>query len=218
MAAPALALTDEQTIEQHEVCMGSAVMSAGTLADTLYYRATVMPDGKLVVGYYAFWSTERPWGNNWMTWTVLPSLAIDLVYSHGMFFGPGVQRFAYGRGDVEGVRVAYVRAENGSLIVDSAVAQDVRHRTVQLSAADVMSVDSQRPTFYSDVWSHQLGGKGLKSRSDLSSVRCYGAGHIEPLPEQLIAEYKLDRRAKPAHVEGLGGHLLTPATTRTARR
>lgn len=208
--------TDEELIERREVCVGSAVMSAGKLGDTLYYQATTMPDGKLVVGYYAFWSEERPWGNNWMTWSVVPALAIDLVYSHGLFVGPGYQRFAYGRGDVEGFRIEYARETDGSLRVSHAVANDALHQTVQLSAEDVMSLDPTRPTLYSKVWSHQLGGRGVRSRSDLRSVRCYGAGRIEPLPQRLVEEYTLAKRAKPAHVEALGGHLLSP--TRTAKR
>jgi hypothetical protein len=56
------------------------VASAGRLGDVLYYRATEAPDGTVHVGYFAFFSEERPWGNNWLTWTVVPALAVDMVY------------------------------------------------------------------------------------------------------------------------------------------
>ena len=58
----ATASTSAETvaIEQREVCVGSSVASAGVLGDTLFYRAAMLPDGKLAVGYYAFFS-EEPW-------------------------------------------------------------------------------------------------------------------------------------------------------------
>lgn len=195
---------DEETIESHEVCVGSSVVSAGALADTLYYRAVMRADGKLVVGYYAFWSEERPWGNNWMTWTLLPALAIDMVYSHGFIVGPGYQRFAYGKEDVEGFRIEYTREPDGQLRVEKAVANNALHQTVSLTSDEVMAIDGTRPTLYSDVWSHQLGGKGIKSKNDLAQLRCFGPGKIKPLTKQLADSYALGRRARPAHVESLG--------------
>src|SRR5271166_3575863 len=61
--------TDEQAeIEREPICVGSSVKSAGALSDILYYRAVARQDGKIEVGYFAFFSEERPWGNNWLTW------------------------------------------------------------------------------------------------------------------------------------------------------
>jgi hypothetical protein len=199
---------DAAAIERREICVGSAVASAGTLGDTLFYRATQLPDGKLVVGYFAFFSEERPWGNNWMTWTVLPALAIDMVYSHGLLIAPGMQRALSGKGDVEGFRIVYDPLPDGTLRVDRAVADDASHSLVDLTAADVLALDPERPTLYSNVWSHQLGARGLRSRSELAYVRCFGRGHIAPLPVVIEDDFALGGRAQPAHVEALGGRML----------
>jgi hypothetical protein len=199
---------EEAAIEQREICVGSSVASAGTLGDTLYYRAAQLSDGKLVVGYFAFFSQERPWGNNWLTWTVVPAVAVDMFYSHGLFFGPGVQRAAHGKGDVEGFRIVYDLRPDGTLTVESAVADDGSHDVVRLGAADVMRMDPARPTFYSDVWSHQLGARGVTKHSDLAYVRCFGPGHVRPLPAAIDDEFALGGRAPPAHVEALGGRVI----------
>jgi hypothetical protein len=199
---------EEAAIEQHEVCVGSAVASAGKLADTLYYRAAQLPNGKVVVGYFAFFSQERPWGNNWLTWTLLPAIAVDMFYSHGLFFGPGVQRAASGKGDVEGFRIVYDLRSDGTLKVESAVADNGTHGTVHLAAADVMRMDANRPTFYSEVWSHQLGARGVRKHSDLAYVKCFGPGMVRRLPDDIENEFALADRAPPAHIEALGGRVL----------
>src|SRR5262249_9777199 len=90
------AVAERVAIESREVCVGSTVASAGTLGDTLYYRASVLPNGNIAVGYYAFFSEERPWGNNWLTWTVIPALAVDMVYTRALFTAPGLQRALHG--------------------------------------------------------------------------------------------------------------------------
>jgi hypothetical protein len=201
---------EQAQIERQPVCIGSSVSSAGALSDTLYYRAVKTPDGKVQVGYFAFWSEERPWGNNWMTWSVFPALAVDLVYSRALFVAPGLQRYLYGAGDVEGVGVTYDRAADGSLHVDHAQADDETHDAVALSKSDILAVDAERPTFYSRAWSHQLGGVGARSRSELAYVRCYDENSIRPLPMSVAREFKVDGddRAPPAHVERTGGRRL----------
>ena len=199
---------EEAAIERREICVGSSVASSGDLGETLYYRAAMLPDGKLAVGYFAFFSEERPWGNNWMTWTFFPALAVDMFYTRSMFVGPGLQRVMYGKGDVEGFRVIYELRPDGSLEVDRAEADDGSHDPVRLARADVMALDPKRPTFYSNVWSHQLGGRGLRDKSALSYVRCYGPGHVRPLPDKVAADFALAGRAPPAHVEALGGRVL----------
>jgi hypothetical protein len=71
-----------------------------------------------------------------------------------------------------------------------------------------MALDPRRPTFYSDVWSHQLGGRGLRDKSELSYLRCFGPGHLRPLTDALSDEFALAGRAPPAHVEALGGRVV----------
>ncbi|MCL2448091.1 MAG: hypothetical protein FWD17_03995, partial [Polyangiaceae bacterium] len=80
---------EEARIEAQPICIGSTTHSAGDLSDVLYYRAIARDDGRIEVGYFAFFSEERPWGNNWMTWTVLPALAVDLTYSRTLLVAPG---------------------------------------------------------------------------------------------------------------------------------
>lgn len=202
------ASSEEAAIERQEICIGSSVVSAGELADTLYYRSVRTPEGKLAVGYFAFFSEERPWGNNWLTWTVLPALVVEMVYSRALLVAPGVQRAMYGKGDVEGARIYYDVAADGTLSVDHAVADDGTHRDVVLSRGDLFSVDPARPVLYSDVWSHQLGGKGARSKDDLAYLRCYKDAQIRPLPDAVALEFNADGegrgRAVPAHVEAMG--------------
>jgi hypothetical protein len=192
-------------IEQREICVGSKIESSGRLADALYYQATVLPSGKLAVGYFAFFSDERPWANNWLTWTLVPALAIDMFYTRAAFLGPGLQRALSGKGDVEGFRVIYDVRPDGSLVVESAMADDGTHDPVRLEAKDILALDPERPTFYSNVWSHQLGGRGVTSMADLAYVRCYGPGRVLPLSDAVFDEFALRGRAQPAHVEALGG-------------
>ena len=201
---------EQAAIERQEVCVGSSVVSAGRLADTLYYRAVSTPDGKLAVGYFAFFSEERPWGNNWLTWSLIPALAIDLVYSRALLVAPGWQRLKYGKGDVEGVRVFYDVDAQGALRLDHAVADDGLHQGVVLGRGDALAVDPARPTFYTDVWSHQLGGRGARSFHDLAYVRCYGPGHVRVLTDSIAREFNVEHRARPAHVEGMGVALAGP--------
>jgi hypothetical protein len=215
---PRGAQTSEQAaIESQPVCIGSSVDSAGSLSDVLYYRAIANGDGHVRVGYFAFFSEERPWGNNWLTWSVLPALAVDLVYSRALLVAPGVQRAMYGAGDVEGVEVAYDVAADGSLRLDHAVADDRTERPITLTRALAYAIDPARPTFYTDIWSHQLGGRGARSRADLAYVRCYEGDSIRPLPESVARVFRVEGRAGPAHVERDGGHRLDTTEILTAQ-
>jgi hypothetical protein len=212
-----LQTTEQVSIERQPVCIGSSVASAGTLSDVLYYRATATSDGHVRVGYFAFFSEERPWGNNWLTWSVIPALAVDLVYSRALLVAPGVQRAMYGAGDVEGVEVVYDVTPDGSLRVDHAVADDRTERPITLTRDDAYALDPKRPTFYSEVWSHQLGGRGLQSPTELAYVRCYEGDSIRPLAESVAGAFRVERRAGPAHVERGGGHRLDSAEILTAQ-
>jgi hypothetical protein len=199
----------QAAIEGQSVCIGSAVASAGRLGDVLYYRATQAADGTVHVGYFAFFSEERPWGNNWLTWTVVPALAVDMVYSRALLVAPGLQRALYGAGDVEGVTIVYRRDAVGRLSIDRAFVDDRSERQIELSRAEILALDPQRPTFYSDVWSHQLGGRSAGKRADLVDERCYQGDSVRPLPDRVARAFHLDgRRAAPAHVERLGGRRL----------
>jgi hypothetical protein len=212
--------TDEQAeIESQPICIGSAVRSAGALSKVLYYRAVAREDGTIEVGYFAFFSEERPWGNNWLTWSVVPALAVDLFYSRALLVAPGLQRALYGGGDVEGVKVVYSRLPAGKLWVDRAVADDGTHDTVALTRDQVFAFDPARPTFYTRVWSHQLGGHGLTNRADLAYERCYSAGSIRPLPDSVARAFRVDadHRAPPAHVEQAEGRRLDVAQSLIAR-
>jgi hypothetical protein len=201
---------EEALIESQPVCIGSTVASAGELSKVLYYRAAHTKDGGVAVGYFAFFSEERPWGNNWLTWSVLPSLAVDMVYSRTLFVAPGLQRALYGPGDVEGVAVTYDLTEDGRLRLDHAVADDHDERPTTLSRAEVYALDPARPTFTADNWSHQLGHRA-KPGEQLAYVRCYEGDSIRPLPDALAQRFRIDEdRAGPAHVErGEGPQVAT---------
>jgi hypothetical protein len=202
---------EEAAIERKEICVGSTVASAGDLAEDVYYRAAIAPSGQVIVGYFVFFSEERPWGNNWLTWTVLPALAVDLVYSRALMVMPGLQRALYGKGDVEGVRIVYDVGRDGALVVDHAVADDGTHDPVRLERKDLFAVDPTRPVVYTDVWSHQLGARGATSAKDFAYLRCYRPGHIFPLPDTVASDFEIESRAPPAHVERLAGRPLGAA-------
>jgi hypothetical protein len=196
-------------IERQPICIGSLVQSAGERAGVLYYRAVAMDDGLIAVGYFAFYTEERPWGNNWLTWTVVPALAVDMVYSRAFWVAPGLQRTIHGLGDVEGVSIVYRQAPDGSLSVDHALVDDGTHRLREISRGEVLSLDPARPTFYSDVWSHQLGGRGARSRRDLVEEGCYVGDAIRPLTAAVARAFRIDEgRAPPAHVEHVAGRRL----------
>jgi hypothetical protein len=204
---------EEALIEQQLVCVGSAVHSAGDLGPALFYRSERLPTGEIAVGYYAFFSEERPWGNNWQTWLVFPALVTDLVYTRALLVAPGMQRLAYGKGDVEGFRVVYADG-GGALAPKYAIADDATHTERRLSVADLFAVDPLRLTLYSTTLSHQLAGVGVRSAEDLAYERCYGPSEIRPLTAEIEREFRLDRRARPAHV---GGASLATARVSTAR-
>jgi hypothetical protein len=199
---------EEAAIERQPICIGSAIASAGSLSEVLYYHAIRTDDGRLTVGYFAFFSEERPWGNNWLTWSVAPALAVDLVYSRMLLVLPGLQRAIYGAGDVEGVAVVYAFSPDGSLRVEQAMAEDGSERPTVLTHREVFALDEARPTFYSDVWSHQLGARGARSLADLAYRRCYEGDAIRPLPNSVDRAFRLEHRAPPAHVERLSGRRL----------
>src|SRR5258706_5935588 len=109
---PASALTtslapeaDEDTlVPELPVCVASQSWSAGELGRTILYHAK--REGRtLTVGYFVYWTTERPWGKNALSYAVLPALFIDAFYSHLFFLFPGARHLPYGPGDIGGARV-----------------------------------------------------------------------------------------------------------------
>jgi hypothetical protein len=210
---------EQAAIERQPVCVGSTIASVGTLADVLYYRAVATDDGRVAVGYFVFFSEERPWGNNWLTWSFIPALAVDLVYSRALLVAPGLQRALYGPGDVEGVAAVYDVAPDGQLRLDHAVADDDSERPTVLSRADVFAIDPARPVFVTDVWSHQLGSRAARTRADLFTLRCYEGDSIRPLPDEIARRFRVDeRRAAPAHVERTAGRRIDGATATASAR
>jgi hypothetical protein len=129
----------------------------------------------------------------------VPALLLDLFYTHSLFFAPGLQRVAYGKGDVEGFRIIYDVDERGRLVIDHGVADSGHHAEVRLDRSDLLSIEPERPTVYSSWWSHQLGGRGA-GPGELVYRRCYGPRSIRALPPAIALDFRLDRRAEPARV------------------
>ncbi len=174
---------DEARVVAQPVCVGARSWSAGALGDTVLYR-TRRVGKKLAVGYFVYWSEERPWGSNSLSYTVIPALATDAVYSHFLYLFPGIKDALYGPGDIEGVQVLYEQREDGSLSVVSGHADNGNHTPVQLTQADL--VDSKgRLILLSDVWSHQLGTPGAAAFVERTqqNLKCYAPSAIRPMTE-----------------------------------
>jgi len=199
-----LAALDEDAarIEQQPVCVGSRRWSAGKLGDTILYRHRRV-GRKLEVGYFVYWSTERPWGRNVLSYTVVPALLIDAAYSHFLWVLPGFKDVLHGAADVEGVRVE-LEERDGVLDVVGGTADDGFHHGVKLSREDL--VDSQgRIVLLTDVWSHQFGahGGGAFAEDPRASLRCYRGPAVRPMTKDIAQAFRLGsesapRRAKPA--------------------
>jgi hypothetical protein len=194
----------EAAIEAQPVCVGSTVQSFGELGGALLYRAERRADGRVEVGYYVFYSEERPWGNNWLTWTIVPALAVDLVYTRTLMVAPGAQRLLYGKGDVEGFRILYDPLPGGGLRALSGASDDTYHRPARLERAELFSLDPRRLTVFTEGWNHHLGAHGARAR-DLASLRCYEPGSIRPLTPEIARDFHLERRAGPASEQDVEG-------------
>ncbi|MFT3771887.1 MAG: hypothetical protein QM820_41290 [Minicystis sp.] len=199
LPAVAAEAPEDAAIAAQPICIASTVRSAGELGPALLYRKARLPDGRLAVGYYAFFSEERPWGNNWLTWSVVPALAVDAVYTRLLFVAPGVQRAEYGPADVEGFRVVYKVEADGRLTPDRAVADDDRHQRAELDAGALLALDPARITLATSSWSHHLGAR-VKRASEVVYQRCYEAGSIRPVTEDVARRFNLARRAFPAQL------------------
>lgn len=205
-------------VESTEVCVGARSWSAGTLGKTVLYR--IAEAGQRVsVGYFVYWSEERPWGANAMSYTVLPALATDAVYSHFLYVFPGMKDAIYGPADIEGVRVDFERDPSGALRVVGGRAQDATHGDVDLTAADLVD-DRGRIILLTDAWSHQLGahGGGAFANGGEGELRCYQAGALRPMTDDVATAYRLGserapQRAKPAWSAPPAGTVQTAIST-----
>ncbi len=188
---------DGARVEHQSICVGSRHWSAGTLGDTVLYRANRIGN-RLEVGYFVYWSTERPWGNNILSYTLVPALATDAVYSHFMFVLPGAKDFLYGPADVEGAKVEYDIRPDGTLDVVGGIADDGTHDPVRLTRSDLVDARGQ-VVLLTDVWSHQLGahGGGRFSNEEAPSLHCYGLPSIHPMTNDVARAFRLGDEQKP---------------------
>jgi hypothetical protein len=188
---------DEASIAAQPICVGARSWSAGALGDTVLYR-TRRVGRKIAVGYFVYWSEERPYGKNAVSYLVVPALAMDAVYSHFLYLFPGIKDALYGPGDIEGVQVEYEQADDGSLRVVSGQADDGNHTPVLLSREDL--VDSKgRVVLLTDVWSHQLGTHGAAAFADAPGheLKCYVKSALRPMTEQIASAFRLGTERHP---------------------
>jgi len=188
---------DDARIVAQPVCVGARSWSAGALGDTVLYR-TRRVGNRIAVGYFVYWSEERPWGDNSLSYAVLPALAVDAVYSHFLYVFPGLKDAMYGSGDIEGAQVLYEQRPDGSLDVVSGRADDGTHGPVELSRSDL--VDSKgRVVLLTDVWSHQLGAHGGARFADRSpwALKCYDESSLQPMTELVARTFRLGNERQP---------------------
>jgi hypothetical protein len=203
--AAAASDSDAEFVEKQTVCVGSRGWSAGELGNSVLYR--VRRSGRKVeIGYFVYWSTERPWGNNALSYAVLPALLTDAFYSHFLYVFPGVKDYLYGAGDIEGASVEFQQRPDGSLEVEGGRSDNGTHHPVVLSRSDLVDHDG-RVVLLTDVWSHQLGAHGgaAFANGQNDGLKCYGRGEIHPLTDNVAQTFRLGdvrtpRRAKPAWV------------------
>jgi hypothetical protein len=191
---------EDELVTHQPFCVASSVRSSGSLGDSVLYR--YRRDGDtLYVGYFVYFSTERPWGDNALTHKVLPALAIDAFYSHFMFVLPGAQRLLYGPADIEGALVRY-RIEGDRLVAQGALADDEEHHRVRLDAEELRAPNGNT-LLLTETWSHQLGAHDAVRRSASLAVRCFSGSGLVPLSTSVADAFRLGsesapHRAKPA--------------------
>jgi len=197
------ATPDDAAIAAQPVCIVTKTASFGTIGDAVLYVQS-RQGKRLRVGYFVYWSGERPWGPNVQTYTLLPALAIDTAYTHLLFVGPGLQRVLYGAGDVEGATVEYEVTDDGRLSVRGGLADCEGHGEVELGASELVTRDG-RVALMTDVWSHQLGGRDPGRHADEPGAYrvCFGGDRLRPLDAETARAFRLGSathplRARPA--------------------
>jgi hypothetical protein len=182
---------DDALVRAQPVCVLSTLDSAGELGRSLLVRHRREGD-RLWVSYFAYWSSERPWGDE----PFLVSLAIDAVYSHFLFALPGLRHALYGPGDVEGVTVVY-RVRDGRLEIIEGYADDQYHRAVQLGPEDLGGSDNHT-LLMTSWWSHQLGGRGAARAAGAAvSRRCFVGSALVPLTAETAERFRLGSADRP---------------------
>lgn len=189
--------------------------SAGKLGDSLLYRYRRYGD-RVVVGYFAYWSTERPWGDNALTFLGVPALAMETVYTHFLFVLPGIRQAIYGPGDVEGVRIEYAIDADGRLAPVAGTADDGHHHAVTLTPSDLVDAKGQ-VVLMTDVWSHQLGAKGAADfvAEEQPEMRCYSGAAVQPLSARTARTLALGTEAAPLRARP--AWKLSPSGERVAK-
>jgi hypothetical protein len=191
---------DAALVRSLPVCIASDGWSAGELGPSVLYR--IKREGRtMTVGYFVYWTTERPWGTNLLSYLVVPALLVDAVYTHFLFVLPGAQRVIYGPGDVEGARVVYQQTDDGRWSPVAAVADDSAHREITLARADFVDGEG-RVLLTTHTWSHQFGDRGVPGRPPPSPV-CFAHQRLAPLSADVARTFRLGspedpRRAPPA--------------------
>ncbi len=188
---------DDARVVEQPICVGARSWSAGSLGDTVLYR-TQRIGKKIAVGYFVYWSEERPWGDNGLSYAVLPALATDAVYSHFLYLFPGIKDALYGPGDVEGVQVVYEERADGSLSVVNGRADDGNHTPVFLSRSDLLDA-AGRIVVLTDVWSHQLGSLGAADFAARhgTPLKCYAKSSLRPMTELVARAFRLGNERDP---------------------
>lgn len=194
LPSPTEAAADELLVRAQRVCVLEARQSAGELGKSLVIRHR--REGELLwVSYFAYWSSERPWGDK----PLFVSLAIDAFYSHFMFVLPGIRHAMYGPGDIEGVTIVY-RNVGGRLEVVEGFGDDEWHNAVRLDREDLTGRGSDT-LLLTNVWSHQLGARGaaqLRSTPDPSvSERCFQGEELVPLTADIADRFWLGSAESP---------------------
>ena len=187
---------EDARVVAQPLCVGARSWSAGALGDTVLYR-TRKSGKKLDVGYFVYWSEERPYGKNVFSYTAVPALAMDAVYSHFLWLFPGLKDALYGPGDIEGVLVEYELADDGSLKVVRGVADDANHAPVQLSRDDLVDAKG-RVIVLTDVWSHQLGSHGGGAFANVGNeLKCFQSASLQPMTSKIAREFRLGNERQP---------------------
>jgi hypothetical protein len=203
-------LTIGERIRQIPICIVWRDAWAGELGETLLFRVHEISGTTVSVGYFAYWSTERPWGNNALTRWFVPALAIDAFYSHLLFVLPGLQRLLYGAGDVEGVRIKYELNATKNLVPVSIVADNEQHREEVIDVSEAVD-GGGRILLFDAVWSHQLGGHHAVTLARAGAQRrCYERRTLQQLTDTVAAAFRLGHRGDPLRADPAWAHHDTP--------
>jgi hypothetical protein len=187
---------EDELIRKQPLCIAHGTWSAGNVGDTVLYRYTRVGN-ELRVGYFVYWSTERPWGANSLTYTLLPAVAIDTFYSHALFLLPGARHVMYGPGDVEGALVVYEK-HGDRLRVLRGFADDGTHQPSQLASSELQMPDG-RTVLRTDVWSHQLGAHGAAqyATQPQALMHCFSGETLQPLTPEVAQQFRLGSTQTP---------------------